>query len=632
MCYPESSTGPYSCQPINCGTTQHCTSDQTCSPLGFVCIPTPTPTPAPNSCITIAGQFCSTEACNVSGGTVFGTGSCTTPGDFCCQSAFVTPPTSTPTPTPTLTCQQLCTQNGALNETCLQGCQGTLPTNTPTTTNTPTPTPIGCTTSSSCPNGGTCNTSTHTCSWPACNTAGGYSCHNPINCQAGTAGAFCDANGSQCCIPITATPIPSPTSTPPPAGKTCNTDNAAGVCYLGSTCPGGTENVPDINNVCGTTTICCTAIPTPTNTIAPTATSIPGAPTATDTIVPTTGPGTPTYTPVPTQVPVVSFTPEIQEGSAICTAPGTALHVTVASQNGGGTGYSFTASLPNNDGTATGAVDGGFQTLTLPDSSNPDAVFYETNSQITINFTVTLSDAVVYTGSATINNTCQQSLTGTPTDTPIISPSLTPTGTLTPTVTPTATPTTSPLTSTQFNLNVHLHDIGDTGDNVSTLSSLSNKNPVDKTITVTVGALGDSSIPNNTFSAAGKLFFNGNSYTTTNPATNQTEPIVFSPQLPNGSYAFKIISPKYLAKQIPNIIAINGPGTYTLPDVSLTAGDVNLDNQLTINDYTTILSCINNKTSCDATIHSRADTNDDGAVDATDENLFLRELSVQAGQ
>ncbi len=110
--------------------------------------------------------------------------------------------------------------------------------------------------------------------------------------------------------------------------------------------------------------------------------------------------------------------------------------------------------------------------------------------------------------------------------------------------------------------------------------------------------------------------------------------------IPAGNYIVKIQTPQFLRKQYPGIFTIQSPGMLTLPSLTMTTGDINLDNVLNILDYNMIIDCYNTKISseeCKASPHYAnsvgplADLNDDGIVDGIDYNLFIRSLATQEG-
>jgi len=115
----------------------------------------------------------------------------------------------------------------------------------------------------------------------------------------------------------------------------------------------------------------------------------------------------------------------------------------------------------------------------------------------------------------------------------------------------------------------------------------------------------------------------------------------------NGNYYVKVQTDRYLRRLIPGIVQITSGQQTKVPVVNLIAGDTNNDNVLNILDYNALLDCGYGEISPlpmndpNSTFNSKAcqvhqpaqdvDLNDDGIVNSTDYNLFLRELSVQNG-
>jgi hypothetical protein len=113
------------------------------------------------------------------------------------------------------------------------------------------------------------------------------------------------------------------------------------------------------------------------------------------------------------------------------------------------------------------------------------------------------------------------------------------------------------------------------------------------------------------------------------------------------NYSLKVKTDRYLRKLIPGAQKIKPFEDNPITQVALVAGDTNGDNLVNILDYGAFLDCgygslnplpiddansIFNKNVCQ--IHSPAenvDIDDNGIVDSTDYNLFLRELSVENG-
>ncbi len=197
----------------------------------------------------------------------------------------------------------------------------------------------------------------------------------------------------------------------------------------------------------------------------------------------------------------------------------------------------------------------------------------------------------------------------------------TPTSSPTSNQTPTAvtSPTVQP-NSFSFFLTILLHGIGQGGDNAN-LNSGGNPNPLHPTRNISLTLLQPNSTP--LVSQQGAITFNSQTgiFTGTVNISN-----IFP-----GNYLAQVKVAGFLSKQIPGFIQIQpSPSNLSLPQVALTNGDVNNDNQLDLLDYNDLLACFGTKaTTC--TNSATADLNDDGVVDGIDYNLFLRELSVQKG-
>ena len=95
----------------------------------------------------------------------------------------------------------------------------------------------------------------------------------------------------------------------------------------------------------------------------------------------------------------------------------------------------------------------------------------------------------------------------------------------------------------------------------------------------------------------------------------------------------------YLVKQVPGFITVAATSPpVTVASLSLVTADINGDNQLDILDYNALIGCFGSKqtsSTCTAAPTGQsqgADITDDGVVDGTDYNLFLRELSIQRGE
>lgn len=231
----------------------------------------------------------------------------------------------------------------------------------------------------------------------------------------------------------------------------------------------------------------------------------------------------------------------------------------------------------------------------------------------------------------------------TPTPTPLPTATPTPRPTSTPTPLPTATPippspTPSPIPNTlALNIDLFLHGIGASGDSANPnptacqaiprdpTKCLSNQNPLRGTRSVSIQVLNKSGSEVTTKS--GSVAYNtakGNFEGTINLGT-----------IPEGDYNLKIWSTNYLHQVIPGIIAVTKNTTQVnLPATTLVTGDTDGNNILNILDYNTIADCYSDflpAIACDSSKKLLADLTDDGMVNQSDLNLFLRDFSVQKG-
>ncbi len=206
----------------------------------------------------------------------------------------------------------------------------------------------------------------------------------------------------------------------------------------------------------------------------------------------------------------------------------------------------------------------------------------------------------------------------------------------------TASPSLSPAptaSGTALSFTVLLDGVGSAGDNPNpTGNSLSNKNPLHPQRNLAVQVFDTNN--NLVASAAGTVTYSSIPGTFLGtiglPATVQS-----------GNYYVKVQTDRYLRKLVSGIVQIAANQTTKVTSVQLVNGDTNNDNVLNILDYNALLDCgygeINplplsnssstyNSSACQ--IHQPAqdvDLNDDGIINSTDYNLFLRELSVQNG-
>jgi Mg-chelatase subunit ChlD len=192
---------------------------------------------------------------------------------------------------------------------------------------------------------------------------------------------------------------------------------------------------------------------------------------------------------------------------------------------------------------------------------------------------------------------------------------------------PSATPTLIP-SETILNITAFLHSIGNSGDNRNPDAfDFSNKTPKHPQRSVVVEVFDANNQPilqkqTTVLYASSSGNFKGTVGLGTNFVT--------------GNYLVTIKTDRYLRALFPGIQTLTKGQTNTLPATTLIAGDTNGDNKLDILDYNNLLGCYTSEDqptakNCDDVKQLMTDLNDDGSVDRYDYNLFLRELSVQAG-
>ena len=205
-------------------------------------------------------------------------------------------------------------------------------------------------------------------------------------------------------------------------------------------------------------------------------------------------------------------------------------------------------------------------------------------------------------------------------------------------VTPTAVvlPT---LSSTTLSFTLVLHGVGSGGDNPNpTGNSLSNKNPLHPQRNLDVQIINT----DNQIVASGTAAI---SY------DNGTGTFTGKMGLPNnitaGNYNIKVKTDRYLRRLVPGVQQIKAVQDNTVATAQMVAGDTNGDNFLNVIDYNALLDCgygeVNPLPITDANstyngkncqVHTptiNVDIDDNGIVNSSDYNLFLRELSVQNG-
>lgn len=224
-------------------------------------------------------------------------------------------------------------------------------------------------------------------------------------------------------------------------------------------------------------------------------------------------------------------------------------------------------------------------------------------------------------------------VTPSPSPTPSSTPSPTPTQipTLTPSVTPTIQPTATVIPTgipKRFSYTVTLHGIGSGGDNSNpTGNQYSNKNPLHKTREVILSVFDKDD--NLVATIAGSMNYDQQ----LGKFLGATQGVV--PPASENLYRVAVYTRGYLRALANGTITFDTSNSAVVSEVTLVAGDVHIDNRLSILDYNQITDCYSDLAparNCeDDSKKQRADITDDGRVDQFDYNLFLRELKVQPG-
>lgn len=104
--------------------------------------------------------------------------------------------------------------------------------------------------------------------------------------------------------------------------------------------------------------------------------------------------------------------------------------------------------------------------------------------------------------------------------------------------------------------------------------------------------------------------------------------------IPSGSYTVKVKMDNTLYKRLPGIVAItSGKADNTTPQAKLVSGDLNQDNALGVEDYTTFLACFQGNSTCTGDIAIKSDINDNGNVngDNDDQNILQYNYTNRLG-
>lgn len=169
-----------------------------------------------------------------------------------------------------------------------------------------------------------------------------------------------------------------------------------------------------------------------------------------------------------------------------------------------------------------------------------------------------------------------------------------------------------------------LHGIGKAGDNVLPgAAGGGNINPKHPLRQVEV----------NLFGASNQLKATGSGFVTFDPTSGSFKgKINMGKKIVTNAYIVKVKFTQSLWTAIPGFPTIKAGQDNVMKQISLVTGDINDDGTVSINiaDYNILIGCysyFSPAVSCDAKRKQEADLNDDGNVNQTDLNLFLRELS-----
>ena len=221
---------------------------------------------------------------------------------------------------------------------------------------------------------------------------------------------------------------------------------------------------------------------------------------------------------------------------------------------------------------------------------------------------------------AQLNEACSKGCLPTPTPTKTPTPTPSPTASPTPTTeAPTATPTPSPSPT----------PIQDASPTPTTPNSFVLGN-----ISFSLPGIGLNNFENNAPKNLVRTIYATLYNSSTNAVVTQAES-TFSYNTANGKYKGDITfnAPKNVAyyATIRTSSSLTKKVTASV-SVTLVSGDLNEDNQMTIEDYNAMISCYKLLPSCSNSMNTKSDLNDDGAIDIDDINIMQRAFSTGKGE
>jgi len=192
---------------------------------------------------------------------------------------------------------------------------------------------------------------------------------------------------------------------------------------------------------------------------------------------------------------------------------------------------------------------------------------------------------------------------------------------------------------TTLTLSLLFHGIGNAGDSKNPDGEFSNKIPINQERTLNVQLVNEDNQL-----VATKLI---TAFYNSNDGTFDSHYVLNDP-LPKGDYILKVKTEPYLRKLMPGFMTVE-PGKKNVMQITeLITGDINGDNVINVLDYNILFDCgygaidalpiidpdsnFHKKTCKSHPENKYADLNDNGTIDSTDYNLFIRELSTGFGQ